>query len=214
METKYYVYFHIDPRTNQVFYVGKGSNNRAWILCKRSEKHIEWIKNLSLNHLKPLIKIAHSFNNEKDALQRERMVISFLLKAGHPLLNRNGGGGGHPGGPSHPNFGKLLKKETKQKISIALKGKLRPDLSEITRKRMIGNTIKRGTKSKEETRLKISKSLFGNQRRSEKIVCLNNGKIYNSIKEAWTELELDERSVFRVLKGEYKHTKGYRFIYR
>jgi hypothetical protein len=209
----YYVYLHIDPRTSQEVYVGKGSGSRAWALSNRKKTHRDWIEELKDLEMLPIIKIAHVFDNERAALVKEVSVISFLIKSGRKLLNANKGGGGHPGGLSHPMSGKEKSLEVRTKISKSLKGRSRPDLSEVTRARMMGNTLRKGKKSSLNTREKISNSLTGNQRRSEKIICLNNGKIYGSIKEAWTELNLDERSVFRVLGGEYSHTKGYRFRY-
>lgn len=209
----YYIYLHIDPITSQVVYVGKGSSGRAWKFYNRSKKHLKWIEQLKLHNAVPIVKIAHVFVKEKDALDREKILIAFLLNKGVKLFNVNKGGGGSPTGPLHPMYGKPKTEEVKNKISKALKGRPRPDIVEFARQKMTGNTIKRGTKSKQETKDKISKSLVGNKRRSEKIVCVNNSKVYDSVKEAWTELGLDERSVFRVLKGEYSHTKGYIFRY-
>jgi NUMOD3 motif len=212
-KNKYYVYIYIDPRTSQVFYVGKGTGGRAWVLSGRSKEHLQWINEIKSLNLLHIVKIAHVFDNEKDSLEREKILISYLLRAGHPLLNKNKGGGGHPGGILHPKFGKKTSDETKKKLSDALTGKPRPDVSALNKERMKGNTLKKGTKSSEYTKATISESLKGNQRSAVKILCENNGKIYNSVKEAWTELKLDERSVFRVLKGEFKYTKGYKFIY-
>lgn len=210
---QFYIYYHIDPRTSQVFYAGKGTGRRAWVFYSRSKEHTDRVDELKLLNLLPIIKIAHVFNDEKDALNREKIVIPFLLRAGHPLLNKNRGGGGHPGGPGHHAFGKELSNEHKEKISKSLEGKKRPDLSEVTRERMKGNTVRRGKTMSDKSKEMISKSLKGNKNRSVAILCENNGKIYSSVREAWAELGLDERSVFRVLKGEWKHTKGYKFRY-
>jgi|ERR1700677_1399618 len=45
------------------------------------------------------------------------------------------------------------------------------------------------------------------------ILCLNNGKIYPSQRAAALELGLRPHSITGVVKGKYKHTKGYRFEY-
>lgn len=212
-KNKYYVYLHIDPRTSQPFYVGKGTGGRAWIKNSRSNAHLHLFKELKDIGLSPIIDIVAVFETEKEALKKEKEIIENLSYSGVRLINKNKGGGGHPGGFSHPKFGVKTSQETKEKISLALKGKPRPDISEINKNRMKGNSIRKDKKMSEKSKLAISESLKGNQRRSEKIICENNGKIYNSVKEAWTELKLDERSVFRVLKGEYSHTKGYKFKY-
>jgi NUMOD3 motif len=209
----HYVYLHIDPIVSQVVYIGKGRGDRAWQLYNRREDHKKWALNLRERGLEPKIDIARVLNTEEEAYELEKILISLFRKSGIKLFNILPGGRRRPSGAENPLSGKPRSKEHCQKLSKALLGKPRPDLSEPTRQRMIGNTIKKGTKSSEETKVKISKSLKGNQRRSLKVLCINNGKIYNSIKEAWTQLNLDERSVFRVLKGEYNHTKGYRFKY-
>lgn len=47
---EFYVYLHVDPRTNEVVYVGKGKYGRAWDVtrCRSLNKeHQEWMKELS-----------------------------------------------------------------------------------------------------------------------------------------------------------------------
>lgn len=44
-------------------------------------------------------------------------------------------------------------------------------------------------------------------------MCLNNLKIYNSIKEASIELNIFSQNICGVLKGKHKSTKGYEFIF-
>lgn len=39
--TKFYVYQHIDPRTNEVVYVGKGCGGRAWDITRSRGEHKE-----------------------------------------------------------------------------------------------------------------------------------------------------------------------------
>ena len=209
----HYVYIHMDPRNSQVVYVGKGTAARAWAKCNRSAEHKRWIAELKSLNLLPIIKIAHILKDGKDALIREKILISFLLKTGHILFNKNKGGGGHPGGPTHPAFGKSKTPEQRLKMSLERKGVPRPDIAEQARQRMMGNTVRRGKKQPPEAVEKMRKALIGNQYRSVKILCINNGKVYSSVKQAWTELKLDDRSVFRVLKGEWKHTKGFQFKY-
>lgn len=212
-KNSHYVYVHIDPRDRQVIYVGQGKGERAWIKYNRSKEHKNWVIELKLLNLLPIIKIVHVFKDHKDALIRERMLISFFQKRGNLLFNKNRGGGGHPGGPGHPWFGRPKTVEEKRKISEAQKGKPRPWQIEPTRQRMLGNSLRKGKKQPREAVESMRKTLIGNQYSSVKILCLNNQKTYNSVKEAWTELKLDERSVFRVLKGEYSHTKGFKFKY-
>jgi hypothetical protein len=50
MNEIHYVYYHIDPRTDEIVYVGHGSYERAWV-CRttgpgRSIEHATWCKEL------------------------------------------------------------------------------------------------------------------------------------------------------------------------
>lgn len=53
--------------------------------------------------------------------------------------------------------------------------------------------------------------LYTSDHKKQKIKCLENGHIYNSVIECSQELSIDRRSVFRQLKGNLKHVKGYTF---
>ena len=48
---------------------------------------------------------------------------------------------------------------------------------------------------------------------TREIYCLENNKIYNSIKQASEELNLDSSNIVKVLKGRLKQTKCYTFRY-
>lgn len=49
--------------------------------------------------------------------------------------------------------------------------------------------------------------------KATKIKCLNNGKIYDSQRDASKQLNVDYRSINAVLKNQRKSAKGYTFIY-
>ena len=57
------------------------------------------------------------------------------------------------------------------------------------------------------------KRYIGKGSKNRAIKCLNNNVVYESVVKACAELGLDNRSVHRVLKGEYSHTKGFKFEY-
>lgn len=71
-----------------------------------------------------------------------------------------------------------------------------------------------GKKMSKEFREKLSKSHLGqiawNRR---KIICLENNKIYSSMKEASQELNLKESGISRVCRGIMKQTGGFHFKY-
>ena len=54
----YYVYRHIDPRTDELIYVGHGCRGRAWIHgskrnCLRSQEHLDHLESMTLDGLVP-----------------------------------------------------------------------------------------------------------------------------------------------------------------
>ena len=96
--------------------------------------------------------------------------------------------------------GKTMSEETKKKISEVNKGR---KLSEETRKNM-----SKGHKNpSEETRKKISES------QKKKIYCIELNKIYNSIKEASEDLNIDGSSISKVCKGKRKTAGDYHWRY-
>ena len=65
---KYYVYYLIDPKDNQPFYVGKGYNGRIYLHEKRVKKGIIPNKNLYLH------------NSIKEILENQKEVIYKKIK--------------------------------------------------------------------------------------------------------------------------------------
>lgn len=45
------------------------------------------------------------------------------------------------------------------------------------------------------------------------VICLENGKTYESVNQAGRELEVNPGNICKVLKGKFKQTNGYHFIY-
>lgn len=69
---KYYVYQLIDPITNNPFYIGKGSSDRAWTHNKFKDGNENpykdrFIRNLHNQNLEPIVKIISHFNSEQEA---------------------------------------------------------------------------------------------------------------------------------------------------
>ena len=103
-----------------------------------------------------------------------------------------------------PSFlGKKHTEETREIMSKSSKN--RTDLK--------GNDYKLGKTHTKEFKEKCRKRMVGNTHRRRAIRCLNNNVIYESVVKACEELGLDNRSLHRVLKGEWKHTKQYKFEY-
>jgi len=75
---KYYIYIYIDPRSNEIFYVGKGKGDRAFAhLSEDSEKEkVKRIKDIFTEGFQPRIEIViHGIENSKDAQRIEASII-------------------------------------------------------------------------------------------------------------------------------------------
>lgn len=92
--------------------------------------------------------------------------------------------------------GRKHSKDTKIKISVTKKENMNDE-----------------TKNKIRDGLKGNRNGLGNKGGSKKVICLTNGVIYDSIKNAAEALTLHETGIIMVCKGRYKQTKGYKFEY-
>lgn len=137
-------------------------------------------------------------------------------------LNCNEGG--------HGNLGYKHSEESKRKMRDAKVNVKHPEWrnkqkSEYTKgrkhteeaKKLMSENKKK--KMTDEVRSKISKGLTGNKNgignkgTPKKVICLTNGMIYGSIKQAADELGLHSTGIINVCKGKFKQTKGFKFKY-
>ena len=159
-----YVYCHYRLDTDQVFYIGKGQNRRAYSKQKRN------------NYWQNIVNKAKGFRVEilaknltvQEALNYERLLISTLrLKYPSLLCNlTDGGEGGLNPSPetrlkqSIAKIGRKLSEEHKQKIAEAGKNRI---ITEETRNKLrlkqIGRKSKyKGIKRSPEVCVKISEA--------------------------------------------------------
>lgn len=138
-EKRYYVYHIVNPLTNRIFYVGKGTKSR----CKQhltdkkeyafNKRLNGYIRNLIENNTPPVItKIAENLT-EQEAYELEESeikkygrkgiddegILLNLLESGRPPVFR---------GENHPWYGKSHTEETKRKISETKKEKIKNGL--------------------------------------------------------------------------------------
>lgn len=166
------IYGLVDPQTKEVRYIGKTIQT----LNRRLYKHIydskylieskthknNWIRKLTSLGLKPeIILLEENINSDWSKIEID--YIKKYKELGCNLTNSTEGGEGQ--------HGRLMSDETKAKISIANKGKVR-DIE--TRKRI--SNARTGIVLSEETKNKISESKKGcthtlesNLKRSEKM---------------------------------------------
>ena len=236
MENNTYIYGLKCPEKEIIRYVGKSkkpksrySAHLSHTKAKRYDNiHLyRWIAKLLKNNLKPELVILETCSSENWKEKEKEWISKIGLEN---LLNMNEGGIEPP-----DCTGRIWSEEYKKSMSERKKGKPQwvdiphpmlgkfgcdnpnygqkrsKEFCELMRKQRLENNGMRGRKQPKE---RIEQMIKINS----KPVALvdDNGEIvkkYNSQKEATVELGLTKGAVNRVCKGEYKQTKGYRFIY-
>lgn len=221
MKNAFYVYFHRRDSDGSIFYVGKGTGNRAWREHGRSEY---WMRVRKKHGLK--VDIHKEGMTEKDAHKEEMKMIKEIGRK--RLCNHTNGGEGMSGYRHKPKtialysiqrLGRKHTKEACKKMSEQRKGVKK---SEEHIKNMSKSLA--GRKFTEEHRKKLSESVRAinfnpdwgvrsGKARMKKVYCINNSTEYESTKQAAKDLGLCSGSVSRVCNGKYKHTKGFIFRY-
>ena len=80
-ELKYYVYLYAHPTTKEIFYVGKGKDNRVFAHLEDTgdNRKVQYIKELKQQGLSPHIEVLiHGLEDEKTALRVEASVIDLI----------------------------------------------------------------------------------------------------------------------------------------
>ena len=88
----YYVYVHSKPN-GELFYVGKGSMNRAFTSGKRSWGWTQIVQECGGVDMR----IVKYFETENEAFQFEKKFIKEMREQGHNLINASDGGRGPNG---------------------------------------------------------------------------------------------------------------------
>jgi hypothetical protein len=193
MANVYYVYEHWRPDTGVCFYVGKGKNKRAYIMKNRSDHHQKIINKIHKNGMCVEVRLFASGLTESEALEIEKSRISHWRKLGINLSNKTNGGDGISGykhtpeakanmseqrkghSPTRGTLGMKFSEETRQKMSLAAKGK--PKTFEHAAK--IGSKHK-GKVISAEVRAKMSLAKKGKKQTPEHIA-----KVSAAIKSWW-----------------------------
>lgn len=185
MNKLFYIYIHTIIETNEIFYIGKGSNKRAWNTHTRNE----FWKRIT-NKYPYKIDIVFQSYSENDVYKKEIELINLH----RPKANLVSGGKGG-------RTGMKLSDEIKNKISKKLKGK-------------ISNRL--GSKLSEDTKRKIGEKSKGRiSKQRIKVMCLDNGLLFNSLTEAAKWCNGYEYHISSCCKNKYgfKTHKGYRWKY-
>jgi hypothetical protein len=146
----YYTYIHRKADTNEIFYVGKGKERRAWSTSKRNA---HW-HNIVQKH-GVTVEIVANWRSSKEALDHEVFLIWCLRDMGIALCNMTRGGDGL----CDPT------QEVRDKIAESLRGRPGRPMGESTKKIMsesrkgIGNPMF-GRKITEEAKKKRLQTLM------------------------------------------------------
>jgi hypothetical protein len=113
-----YVYVHVHPqRTDEVVYVGRGSDSRAWSSAHRSKAHLVWIREWQALGYSPdqYVRVVFRGLTPQRAVKKEEQLLAFHRKKGDQLFNKQRYKGGtrqhqnrfYPDGP---------RRDTKRKV--------------------------------------------------------------------------------------------------
>ena len=74
----YYVYAHVDPVTEEVLYIGKGTDGRAWMISRRGTGHSEYLYEFVSDHGRgSYVRIIADEMEHEDALILEKGLIAL-----------------------------------------------------------------------------------------------------------------------------------------
>lgn len=221
----------LDRRIKQ-HYNDVNINRLTWFhkaLKKYNKKDFIWLK-------------IESAKDKNDLNNKEKYWIKFFKKKNIILYNlTDGGDGGSRKGILNHNYGRTIPLEVRKKIAKTLTGRKVPleVIEKIKAKAKIRNKIKHRyivcryckkefdtlicNKRKVFCSIKCCKSFWKGRKNpliagknnpsAKRIICLNNNKIFDYMKLAAQEYNLDLSSIVKCCKGKINNTKGYQFNY-
>ena len=220
---KYYVYIYFVIETNEIFYVGKGSGNRAW-----TGKRNKFCEDMKATHNWD-VKILKNNLYEEDAFVYEQQYI-LEFKDNNRLTNQTKGGDGISG--------YVMPKEVKLKISKSSKEKWETDfefrenqlyhrkhgiyvsdefrkkMSLVTKGELNGNYGNNWTDEMKENlskKLKEEETHKGiNNSRATKIRCVETGEVFDYIRLACIKYNMkSQASITVALNNSNRTAYGY-----
>ncbi len=156
--TTVFIYALVDPVTDKIRYIGKTKSPTKRVadhLCTREKNHRGcWIRSLKERGLAPRFQILSEVPEDRWQMW-ERGYIEIYRQAGFDLVNETDGGDG-------VSSGTILSTETKRKMSLGQRGKVRsPETRELMRRSKMGaNNPQFGRKHSDEHKLKIKQAMI------------------------------------------------------
>lgn len=178
---RFYIYVWIRLDKNEVFYVGKGSNNRYKDMSMRNKYFLNVVNKIGMDNIE--IKIIEDNLTEDEAFEKEILYIEYYKNNENHLTNMTKGGEGSSNWyeflseeekerhreKSRSFVGRTHSEKTKRKMSESAKGRKWDE----EHKKMFSEKAKgrsgywKGKKLSEETRRKLSESKKGSKMSEE-----------------------------------------------
>lgn len=234
MEKTYVLYFHRNPITNGVFYVGVGDSKRPYSKLGRNDFWRKYV----LKYGNPIVEIIETDLSKEDSNFWEDQYVRMFgrrgIDSGGCLVNRAPGGMGRNGliwtdemkkrmsemksgvklSPERieqirkSSLGRIKSEETREKIR---QSKLGIPRSEICKQKLRAANL--GKSPSEETREKLSKAFSGeNNHRAVKIIDTKTGIIYGQVKEAASVFNIHRATLSRYLNGRLENKTSLKYL--
>lgn len=222
----FYIYRHIRPDKDEVFYIGKGYKLSKGHSERHKDKHGRnkwWKAIVAKNGGVYDIEIIFECETEGEVNRKE---IEFIKLYGRSdlgngtLVNLTDGGDGSVGakmsdenkkrlselwsGYNHPNWGKKLSKETCMKKSESMK---------ISEKNLKGKKLPDWWRDKiRQTKFGKDNPMYGKKSHlAKKVIDENTGVVYDSIMEAAKSTPYQFQYISAMLKGDKKNKTTLKF---
>ena len=172
-----FIYALIDPRTNEIRYIGKADKPKCRLSIHIKDAKWEltykgsWIRSLLVRGDCPVLQIVDEVLNS-EWQSAESAYITFFKEEGLNLTNGTPGGEGLGSGRDHPMFGKPRSEEIRIKLRLALKGRkhsleARANMRKIKSPEHRAKITKAARNRSPETRLKMSEAQKGRHHSEE-----------------------------------------------
>lgn len=222
----FYIYRHIRPDTNEVFYIGKGYLLSKGHSERSKEKHGRnkwWYRIVEKNGGVYEVEIIYNCETEIEVNKKEVEFIKIYGrkdKGEGTLVNLTDGGDGSVGvkmsdenkkrlselwkGENHPNYGKKLSAETCRKKSESMK---------LSDKNLKGKKLPDWWKEKmRQSKFGENNPMFGKKsHRAKAVIDIATGIEYHSIMEASKSTSYKFQYVSSMLKGDSPNKTNLRY---
>lgn len=199
-----FIYGLVDPRTEEIRYVGQTArgmtrplyHGRDTVIRKERTYKRNWVKSLKRLGLTYSVKVLEEVSLEKLA-EREQYWIAYGREQGWPLTNQT------EGGPGTKGFQHSC--ATKKRMSRKRKG-----ASHTAEWMAPAGNARRGKPHSIEAKAKISEARrrcsMAGKRASIRVAETSSGRVFDSVREAARAFSMSTASIRWILKGGQTYT--------